>query len=129
MKEVNLVVIGIPTTVSRESIAKATAIMAKSLKLENVHVEILEMKDFKISPYDRDILIGIINDIVTVCTAAGLSNIAAINANFWRLVGDGKLTKSQIQMLLDEKETTLRHLNQKGCSYIFTLLEQAIRLI
>lgn len=67
-------------------------------------------------------------DVITVCTAAGLMNIAAINANFWKLIKDGKLTRPQIEMMLDEKKLQLS-ISTKGCAYIFDLLVQAIRVL
>ena len=72
---------------------------------------------------------NILKDVITVCTAAGLMNIAAINANFWKLIEDGKLTRPQIEMMLDEKEVTIEYLNKKRCTYIFDLLVQAIRVL
>ena len=104
-------------------------IMAKKLGLSKVHTEILETNNFVTDTPNRQIIEDNLKDIITVCTAAGLMNIAAINANFWKLIEDGKLTRPQIEMMLDEKEVTIEYLNKKGCAYIFDLLVQAIRVL
>lgn len=106
MKSLNFVIIGIPASINQESIVTAVALMAKKTMIENI-----------------------LKDVITVCTAAGLMNIAAINANFWKLIEDGKLTRPQIEMMLDEKEVTIEYLNKKECAYIFDLLVQAIRVL
>lgn len=129
MKSLNFVIIGIPASINQESIAAAVALMAKKLGLSKVHTEILETSNFVTDTSNRQIIEDNLKDIVTVCTAAGLMNIAAINANFWKLIEDGKLTRPQIEMMLDEKEVTIGYLNKKGCAYIFDLLVQAIRVL
>ena len=129
MKSLNFVIIGIPASINRESIATAVALMAKKLSLSEVHTEILETSKFVTSSSNKQIIENILKDIITVCTAAGLMNIAAINANFWKLIEDGKLTRPQIEMMLDEKEVTIEYLNKKECTYIFNLLAQAIRVL
>ena len=129
MKSLNFVIIGIPASINQESIAAAVALMAKKLGLSKVHTEILETSNFVTDTPNRQIIEGNLKDIITVCTAAGLMNIAAINANFWKLIEDGKLTRPQIEMMLDEKEVTIEYLNKKGCAYIFDLLVQAIRVL
>lgn len=129
MKSLNFVIIGIPASINQESIAAAVAIMAKKLGLSKVHTEILETNNFVPDTSNRQIIEDNLKDIITVCTAAGLMNIAAINANFWKLIEDGKLTRPQIEMMLDEKEVTIEYLNKKGCAYIFDLLVQAIRVL
>ena len=58
--------------------------------------------------------------------------IAFDNTRVFKLVNfieDGKLTRPQIEMMLDEKEVTIEYLNKKGCAYIFDLLVQAIRVL
>lgn len=129
MKSLNFVIIGIPASINQESIAAAVAIMAKKLGLSKVHTEILETNNFVTDTPNRQIIEDNLKDIIAVCTAAGLMNIAAINANFWKLIEDGKLTRPQIEMMLDEKEVTIEYLNKKGCAYIFDLLVQAIRVL
>lgn len=129
MKSLNFVIIGIPASIDQESIAAAVALMAKKLGLSKVHTEILETSNFVTDTSNRQIIEDNLKDIITVCTAAGLMNIAAINANFWKLIEDGKLTRPQIEMMLDEKEVTIGYLNKKGCAYIFDLLVQAIRVL
>lgn len=129
MKSLNFVIIGIPTSVDQESIMTAVAIMAKKLGLSEVHAEVLESSKFESSASNKQMIEAILKDTITVCTAAGLTNIAAINANFWKLVEDGKLTRAEIEMMLDEKEITISYLNKKGCAYIFDLLSQAIKVL
>lgn len=130
MKSLNFVIIGIPASINQESIATAVALMAKKLGLSEVHTEILETSKFVTSSSNKQMIENILkNDVITVCTAAGLMNIAAINANFWKLIEDGKLTRTQIEMMLDEKEVTIEYLNKKGCAYIFDLLVQAIGVL
>lgn len=129
MKSLNFVIIGIPASINQESIVTAVALMAKKLGLSEVHTEILETSKFVTSSSNKQMIENILKDVITVCTAAGLMNIAAINANFWKLIEDGKLTRPQIEMMLDEKEVTIEYLNKKGCDYIFDLLVQAIRVL
>lgn len=129
MKSLNFVIIGIPASINQESIATATALMAKKLGLSEVHTEILETSKFVTSSLNKQIIENILKDIIAVYTAADLMNIAAINANFWKLIEDGKLTRPQIEMMLDEKEVTIEYLNKKGCAYIFDLLVQAISVL
>lgn len=129
MKSLNFVIIGIPASINQESIVTAVALMAKKLGLSEVHTEILETSKFVTSTSNKQMIENILKDVITVCTAAGLMNIAAINANFWKLIEDGKLTRPQIEMMLDEKEVTIEYLNKKGCAYIFDLLVQAIRVL
>lgn len=130
MKSLNFVIIGIPASINQESIVTAVALMAKKLGLSEVHTEILETSKFvTTSSSNKQMIENILKDVITVCTAAGLMNIAAINANFWKLIEDGKLTRPQIEMMLDEKEVTIEYLNKKGCAYIFDLLVQAIRVL
>ena len=112
MKSLNFVIIGIPASINQESIAAAVALMAKKLGLSKVHTEILETSNFVTDTPNRQIIEDNLKDIITVCTAAGLMNIAAINANFWKLIEDGKLTRPQIEMMLDEKEVTIEYLNK-----------------
>ncbi len=129
MKSLNFVIIGIPASINQESIVTAVALMAKKLGLSEVHTEILETSKFVTSSSNKQMIENILKDVITVCTAAGLMNIAAINANFWKLIEDGKLIRPQIEMMLDEKEVTIEYLNKKGCAYIFDLLVQAIRVL
>lgn len=130
MKSLNFVIIGIPASIEQEDIIKAVTIMAKKLGLSQVHTEILETSKFTESDISHGCIVkNMLKDIITVCTAAGITNIAAINANFWRLVGDGKLTRPQIEMILNEKEITTEYLNEKKCYYIFDLLKQALRVL
>lgn len=129
MKSLNFVIIGIPASVDQESIMTAVAIMAKKLGLSEVHAEVLESNKFESSASNKQMIEAILKDTITVCTAAGLMNIAAINANFWKLVEDGKLTRAEIEMMLDEKEITISYLNKKGCAYIFDLLSQAVKVL
>lgn len=129
MKSLNFVIIGIPASINQESIVTAVALMTKKLGLSEVHTEILETNKFVTSSSNKQIIENILKDVTTVCTAAGLTNIAAINANFWKLIEDGKLTRPQIEMILNEKEVTIEYLNKKGCTYIFDLLVQAIRAL
>lgn len=129
MKSLNFVIIGIPASVDQESVMTAVAIMAKKLGLSEIHAEVLESSKFESSASNKQMIEAILKDVVTVCTAAGLMNIAAINANFWKLVEDGKLTRQEIEMMLDEKEITIPYLNKKGCAYIFDLLSQAIKVL
>ena len=128
MKSLNFVIIGIPASINQESVVTAVALMAKKLGLSEVHT-ILETSKFATSSSNKQMIENILKDVITVCTAAGLMNIAAINANFWKLIEDGKLTRPQIEMMLDEKEVTIEYLNKKGCAYIFDLLVQAIRVL
>ncbi len=129
MKPLNFVIIGIPASMDQESVVTAVALMAKKLGLKEVHTEILETEKFQASTSNKPMIEAMLKDIITVCTAAGLMNIAAINANFWKLIEDGKLTRSGIEMMLDEREVTVSYLNKKGCAYIFDLLSQAIRVL
>lgn len=107
MKSLNFVIIGIPASINQESIVTAVALMAKKLGLSEVHTEILETSKFVTSSSNKQMIENILKDVITVCTAAGLMNIAAINANFWKLIEDGKLTRPQIEMMLDEKKLQL----------------------
>ena len=116
MKSLNFVIIGIPASINQESIVTAVALMAKKLGLSEVHTEILETSKFVTSSSNKQMIENVLKDVITVCTAAGLMNIAAINANFWKLIEDGKLTRPQIEMMLDEKEVTIEYLNKKGCA-------------
>lgn len=129
MESLNFVIIGIPASINQESIITAVTLMAKKLDLSEVHTEILETSKFVTSPSNKQMIKNILKDVITVCTAAGLTNIAAINANFWKLIEDGKLTRPQIEMMLDEKEVTIEYLTKKGCTYIYDLLAQAIRVL
>lgn len=107
MKSLNFVIIGIPASINQESIVTAVALMAKKLGLSEIHTEILETSKFVTSSSNKQMIENILKDVITVCTAAGLMNIAAINANFWKLIEDGKLTRPQIEMMLDEKKLQL----------------------
>ena len=129
MKSLNFVIIGIPTSINQESIVTAVALMAKKLSITEENRDIIETSKFVTSSSNKQMIENILKDVITVCTAAGLMNIAAINANFWKLIEDGKLTRPQIEMMLDEKEVTIEYLNKKGCAYIFDLLVQAIRVL
>ena len=129
MKNLNFLIIGIPSTISQDSIITAVALMAKKLGLQELHTEILESNKFQVNSADKQLIESILKDVITVCTAAGLMNIAAINASFWKLIEDGKLTRTQIEMMLDEKEVTMAYLNVKRCSHIYDLLQQAIRVL
>lgn len=128
MKSLNFVIIGIPASIDQKSIVTAVALMAKKLGLSEVHTEILETSKFVTSSSNKQMIENILRDVITVC-AAGLMNIAASNANFWKLIENGKLTKPQIEMMLDEKEVTIEYLKKNGCAYIFDLLVQANRVL
>ena len=129
MKSLNFVIIGIPASINQESIVTAVALMAKKLGLSEVHTEILETSKFVTSSSNKQMIENILKDVITVCTAAGLMNIAAINANFWKLIEDGKLTRPKIEIIRHQTEVTIDYLNKKGCAYIFDLLVQAIRVL
>lgn len=129
MKQLNFLIIGIPSSIGQDSITTAVALLGKKLGLQELHAEILESSKFQVSTVSKQLIEDILKDVITVCTASGLMNIAAINANFWKLIEDGKLTRKQVEMMLDEKEVTITYLNKKGCAYIYDLLQQAIRIL
>lgn len=129
MKKLNFLIIGVPSSVSNQKIAIAGAAIAKVLGLSQVHVEVLETSKFRDTGVDKEAMETMLKDIFTVCTAAGLTNIAAINANFWRLVEDGKLTRNQINLLLSEGDFVLDFFKNNNCPYIFDLLEQALKVL